>query len=350
MIKEKIELLRDTLNEMIIEGQTSEEELLTVSRELDRLLLQLVKMDCYSKTVLGDGLMKEFEIIVDKLQIFEKIYHAMRIVDPVSKKVLELKESKLCELDISCYDYWNRSSMCENCISMRAYYEDDAIFKMEYNGENIYMLTAVPISIQGRKLVVELLKNITNSLYLGSERQGGEARILSSIEFMNQAVVKDELTNLYNRRYINEKLPVDLLNSSIQNEPLSIIFADLDFFKTVNDKYGHSTGDQVLRDFAEELKKHIRSGKDWGARYGGDEFMICLPNTGIDTAKTISERIRKSIMQKEFIVEDEKIHLTCSFGVHTVCNEKECLTIDGIIELADKKLYQAKNEGKNKVV
>jgi two-component system, cell cycle response regulator len=86
------------------------------------------------------------------------------------------------------------------------------------------------------------------------------------------------------------------------------------------------------------------------ARYGGEEFFICLPNTDTENAKVIAERIRKSVMNKEFTVGNERIHLTCSFGVHTVREEKECLTIEGIIGLADKKLYQAKSEGRNKVV
>lgn len=294
--------------------------------------------------------MGEFDIVLNKLQLFEKIYHTMRVVNPVSKKVLEVKESEVSQMDLICYEFWQKGMICENCISMRAYNEDDTIFKIEHTGNSVFMVTAIPISVHGRKLVVELLKDSTNSLYLGEGKPGSEVRMLSTIEYMNQAAVKDELTNLYNRRYINEKLPADLLHSSIYDEPLSIIFADLDFFKAVNDRYGHRAGDQVLREFAGELKKHVRSGKDWIARFGGEEFMLCLPNTDIETAKAIAEGIRKSVMEKTFTAGNEQIHVTCSFGVHTVCDGNECLTVDGIIELADKKLYQAKSAGRNQVV
>jgi PleD family two-component response regulator len=155
---------------------------------------------------------------------------------------------------------------------MRAYNEDDTIFKIEPKNNELYMVTAVPVYIQERKLVVELIKVATNSVYLESGKLGDKIKILSTFEYINQAAVKDDLTDLYNRRYINEKLPVDLLNSSMKNEPLSIIFADLDFFKVVNDTYGHPVGDQVLQEFSDVLKKYIRNEKDWVARYGGEEF------------------------------------------------------------------------------
>lgn len=350
MVKKRMEFLRDIINIMIVAENINEIELLKRSQELDILILQDINVGNYGKTVLGDELMNEFKIIVDKLQLFEKMYHSMRIIDPVKKKVLEIKANEVCETDDICHDFWQKQMICDNCISMRAYNEDDTIFKIENKGKNIYMVTAVPISVKGKKLVVELMKDTTNNLYYAAGKNGDEVKILSTIEHMNQAVVKDELTDLYNRRYINEKLPADLLNASLKDEPLSIIFADLDFFKAVNDTYGHSAGDKVLREFAIELKKYVRGGKDWIARYGGEEFIICLSNTNIDAAKAVAERIRKNIAQKEFSVGNEKIHLTCSFGVHTVYNGDECLTIEGIIELADKKLYKAKNEGRNKVV
>lgn len=350
MDKKKMELLRGIINTMIISEQHDHIELLNRSQDMDKLILQAVRKDNFGREVLGERAMKEFDIIIDKFQLFEKMYESMRIIDPVSKKVLEIKGNELLVEDFVCYEFWERQKLCENCISMRAYNEDDTIFKIEPKHDELYMITAVPVYIQGRKLVVELIKNVTNSLTLGSGELGDKANVLSSFEYINQAVVKDELTNLYNRRYINEKLPVDLLDSSVKNEPLSIIFTDLDSFKAVNDTYGHSIGDQVLQEFAEILKNHIRNEKDWVARYGGDEFLICLPNADNEAAKAIAERIRNYILKKVFTSGIKEIHLTCSFGVHTVYPGDENLTIDSIIELADKKLYQAKREGKNKVV
>ncbi|MBZ9688531.1 GGDEF domain-containing protein [Clostridium estertheticum] len=350
-MNKKMELLRETINNLIVLEPHDDMDLLNKSQEMDLLILQSIKRSNFVTIIMGDEHMNEFDIIIDKLQPFEKIYQSIRIVDPVRKKALELNESQLCETDVICHEFLKKEIICENCISIRAYNEDDTIFKMGHIGNEIYMVIAIPISIQEKKFVVELFKDVTNSLYLRDGKLlGHEVKMLSTIEHMNQAAVKDELTDLYNRRYINEKLPVDLLNSSLRNEPLSVIFADLDFFKTVNDKYGYIIGGQVLREFAKELKRHISISKDWLARYGGEEFMICLSNTDSDAATALAERIRKSVMKKKFNIGNERIQLTCSFGVHTVCNENEYLTIDEIIELADKKIYQAKAGGRYRVV
>lgn len=293
--------------------------------------------------------MQEIEVLLDKLQIFEKMYEAMRIVDPIGKRVLELRENKLCEEGIACYEFWKKQQLCDNCVSIRAFNEDDTVFKIEYKDDNVYMITAVPVTMGGKRLVVELLKNTSNNMVLGDGKHSGDIRVFTMIEYMNQVAVRDSLTDLYNRRYINERLPVNLLNASVKNEPLSIIFADLDFFKKINDTYGHSAGDLVLKDFAKELEHHIRKDRDWAARYGGEEFLICLPNTDLETARGVAERIRSSIEKKEFMVDGRPIHLTCSFGVHTVCNGSECMTVDGVIELVDRRLYKAKNLGRNRV-
>lgn len=349
-MNKRMEILRETINNLIVLEPHDDMDLLSKSQEMDLLILQSIKRSNFVTIIMGNEYMNEFDIIIDKLQLFEKIYQSMRIVDPVRKKTLELNENQLCETDVICREFWKKEIICENRVSIRAYNEDDIIFKMEHDGNEIYMVIAIPISIQGKKIVIELFKNVTNSLYMRDGKLGHEVKMLSRIEHMNQAEVKDELTDLYNRRYINEMLPLDLLNSSLRNEPLSFIFVDLNFFKTINYKYGYIIEGQVLREFAKELKRHISFSKDWLARYGGEEFMICLSNTDSDAATALAERIRKSVMKKKFNIGNEGIQLKCSFGVHTVCNENECLTVDEIIELAHKELYQAKVGGRYRVV
>lgn len=350
MNKMKMETLRDMLNSMIISDTHDKIELLNRSQEMDRLILQSVRKDRFINEIWGEKALKEFDIMIDKLQLFEKMFETMRIVDPIGKKVLEIKENELVESDFICYEFWQRHNFCDNCISMRAYNEDNTIIKIEPKGGQLYIVTAIPVNINERKLIVEFIKNATDSIYFWNGRLGEQIKVISMLEYINQAAIKDDLTNLYNRRFINERLPVDLLNSTMKNEPLSIIFADLDFFKSVNDTYGHSVGDQVLQEFSQLLKNHIRNDKDWAARYGGEEFLICLPNTGNKAARAIAERIRMSITDKAFTSVINDISLTCSFGVHTVCPDDMCQTIDEIIELADQKLYKAKREGRNKVV
>jgi len=331
-------------------ASVTEKELLNKSRELDKIILFTIKCEKFCKTLFGDGIVKEFETIIDKLQLFDKVYDLMRIIDPVSKKVLEIKGNEVIETELICHDFWKKQMLCDNCISMRAYIENDTIFKIDQSGKRVYLVTAIPIFLKNRRIIIELLKDGTKNLHMGSGKHGINEAMLSTIEYINQSAVRDKLTELYNKRYINEKLPNDLFNSTLRNEPLSIIFLDINYFNVVKETYGPSVGDQVLQEFAKLLKTHIRSDKDWTARYGSEEFLICLSNTSIETAKVVAERIRKNIAQTEFDTGNGRIHLTSSFGVHTVCNETESLTIDGIIEIVDKKLYQAKVDGRNIVI
>lgn len=347
-VKERIELLRETLNKMIMTKSPDHTALLEKSQEMDKLILEVMQARFFSLNVLGDEHMEEFNEIVNRLHLIEKMYQSIRIVDPISKRVLVTKENNLHELNTICYEFWKKQAMCDNCISMRAFNENEATYKIEQLGTRLFMVTAFPLSIKGKKIVVELINDVTHSLFLGVSSLDDQSMVMSTIENMNQAAVKDELTGLYNRRYINEKLPNDLLNYSIQNKPLSLILIDLDFFKSINDTFGHSIGDHVLKDFSAELETHICEWKGWAARYGGDEFMLCLPGTDNETANRIAEQIRKSILQKEFTYGDEKLHLSCSFGVHTLSEGEEALTVDAIIDLADRKLYRAKHEGRNK--
>ena len=131
--------------------------------------------------------------------------------------------------------------------------------------------------------------------------------------------------------------------------PLSIIFVDLDYFKRTNDLYGHIAGDHLLREFAFELRRNIRKNTDWVARYGGDEFLLCLIDANYTKAKAVAERIRKTVMHKTFNHNGHEIQMTCSLGVYTINDFIKPLTSDIILDAIDKKLYKAKNAGRNKV-
>jgi len=292
----------------------------------------------------------ELNSLLEKLQILEKMYQMMRIVDPLAKKVLVLQDYELKDINTQCFELWKKNQFCENCVSIRAINEDDTVFKIEFKENSIYMITAVPISINGRKLVAEFIKETTNNLILYDGRHDENFKIVTLVEYLNKISVKDELTGLYNRRYINERLPVNLLHASTKNEPLSIIFTDLDFFKNINDTYGHATGDMILKNIGSQLQKHIDINKDWIARYGGEEFLICLTNTHYEQAQQIAEKMRVAIEKTVFTVLDQPVQITCSFGVHTVYHEAGSLSVDEIIEMADRKLYLAKSKGRNRVM
>jgi two-component system cell cycle response regulator len=175
------------------------------------------------------------------------------------------------------------------------------------------------------------------------EKANGEIRLLSR---------KDSLTGCYNRGYLNEHLPHEIKRASRYQHPLSLALCDLDHFKKVNDTYGHLCGDMVLNEFVQCIMSLIRSDMDWLARYGGEEFLLILPETGFKNANRLAERLRKQISKKVFKWEGQKISITASFGVtgFDKVSPGGNFSPDDLVDMADQYLYQAKNEGRNKVV
>lgn len=292
---------------------------------------------------------KQTEKLLEDLKVVDKLYEFIRFIDPIKKKVIVYKSNSASELDESCFDFWMKGKICDNCISMRAFNENQTFVKVEYSPKKIFMITAIPVELGNERIVVEFLKDTTNSMILGDgEDQNNFTAIYDMIDNLNLLALKDPLTGVYNRRYINEKLPIDLINAALSKQSISIIMADIDWYKKVNDTYGHLVGDDVLKKFAEMISGCITRESDWISRYGGEEFIICLPGAGIERATEIAENIRSTLEDHPFISGSHQIRLTASFGV---CNMKvsEGMTVERLIECADQMLYVAKNKGKNRV-
>jgi diguanylate cyclase (GGDEF)-like protein len=212
------------------------------------------------------------------------------------------------------------------------------------------MITAIPFQLDHRTIVIELMKDTTNSMIFGTaeESDGNKSKIYAMIESMNNLALKDALTGVYNRRYINEKLPVDIISAALSQQNLSIIMADIDYFKKINDTYAHLAGDCVLKNFAETLTKCIQRESDWVARFGGEEFLICLPSANLEKAVEVAELMKKTIEEKEILCGENTLRITASFGVCSI-QPKQGDNIETLIQGADSKLYAAKNNGRNRV-
>lgn len=282
--------------------------------------------------------------------ILEKISDIKRIVDPLKKKVISFKENGIYTEEIKCFDFWGKNKICDNCISIRAYNDNTSYVKIEYNEDKMYMVTAFPYNISGNKVIVEILKDITNSMFLESSELPGIDRsgITALIDNMNQQAFTDPLTGVYNRRYIMEKLPVDVLNSTLLSREISIIMVDLDFFKEVNDNYGHLAGDSILKNSAKLLSNCLKRRSDWVARFGGEEFLVCMPDSNLETALATPENMRRSLEESCISFENKNISITASFGIFSgkITGGE---TVDELIGYADKKMYQAKKNGRNKI-
>lgn len=175
-----------------------------------------------------------------QLEVFKKMFDVMRFIDPLTKRVINYKNDVMSEFTGNCFDFWGKDTICDNCISMRAFNENQTFVKVEYTPDEIYMITAMPVELSDRRLVVELLKNTTDSMIFENKNAGKGSEIYTMIDNINTLAFKDDLTGLYNKRYINERLPVNLISAELSRQSLSIIMADIDSFKKVNDNYGCS--------------------------------------------------------------------------------------------------------------
>ena len=160
---------------------------------------------------------------------------------------------------------------------------------------------------------------------------------------LEELATKDFLTGLCNRLKLDKILAYEMTQSSRYKTPLSIIMLDIDYFKHVNDSYGHQAGDQVLRELSQILQSICRNSDSIG-RWGGEEFLIILPKTDLEGALKEAERLRKAIDNNIFSIAE---HKTASFGVSQLI---EFDTSSSFIERADHALYQAKEKGRNRVV
>ena len=157
----------------------------------------------------------------------------------------------------------------------------------------------------------------------------------------------DSLTEVLNRRAFMERMEQEINRSLRENSPLSLILADIDHFKSVNDRHGHQVGDLVLQRFVSKLTESSRP-YDFVGRYGGEEFVICLPGATDTESRTVAERMRKSVEEMKIMLPEssQSVRITASFGVVASLLELED-SVDSLIGRADDAMYMAKREGRN---
>jgi two-component system cell cycle response regulator len=180
-------------------------------------------------------------------------------------------------------------------------------------------------------------------------RKRFQDKLRANYEMSLSLALTDGLTGLYNRRYLETHLQKTLLAARENRKPVGFLYMDIDFFKKVNDTYGHQVGDEILQGFSKRMKDSLRSF-DLVARLGGEEFVAVLPDTTEDVAMIIAERLRKSVADVPFpcSAPEGQIVVTASFGgVVVKGDEVENITVTELIKAADEQLYEAKHGGRN---
>jgi len=175
---------------------------------------------------------------------------------------------------------------------------------------------------------------------------------LQELEEANQELERittiDELSGLHNRRFYDQKILAEYRRSKRNLTPLSLVIIDIDFFKKVNDTYGHIAGDQCLVWVSMHIKQSLKRSSDLAFRYGGEEFCLILPDTDSTGAKTLADDLRKEIAKRAFEFENKEIKLTISCGISTYQQQKG-ISPSQIFSGADSALYQAKDGGRNQI-
>jgi two-component system cell cycle response regulator len=170
----------------------------------------------------------------------------------------------------------------------------------------------------------------------------------NNLDHSLELAVTDQLTGLHNRRYMNGQLSALVTRAAMGGEPVAALLVDIDHFKKINDNYGHDVGDEVLREFALRIASNVRA-IDLPCRFGGEEFVIIMPDTGLEGAARVAERIRNNVAGSPFRVADGKDLLTVTISVGVAATLGEGDTPQALLKRADEAVYEAKAQGRNKV-
>lgn len=215
-------------------------------------------------------------------------------------------------------------------------------FRNTVNNDEIGAMQLAYEKLRRKLLQIDIFQTIVNSQKREIEYRRSQQEHFEVLAFT------DALTGAVNRHQFNKVLAEEISRAIYEHQPLSILLLDIDYFKKINDNFGHAIGDEVLIMFYRACKDVVRNA-DVVARIGGEEFVIVLPNTNAQNACQFAERLREKIQQLDIIVDENKVELTVSIGVSQWLNDTFSCAEDFVAD-ADKLLYQAKAQGRNKVV
>ncbi len=282
------------------------------------------------------------------LSILESVFDVVRIVNP--KENIEMESNSKGQLYslpyCNCFEVWKNGKVCENCISLKAIESKSTQVKFEVVSGRRYMVIAAPLNKNDGDYVIEMIMDITDNDLINDLQQLSGFNYYDVIENLSKVVVTDELTGVHNKRYIEEVLPYKLKQLEYNSNTIGLILIDIDYFKRINDTFGHVIGDEILKEVAGILSHEIRGKNDWIARYGGEEFLIFLSDMTESTFTKVCERMRKKIEGASVILDDQSISVTISLGCLLIDSRKS-MEMKRILTYVDDLLYKSKELGRN---
>jgi len=286
-----------------------------------------------------------FNSIHDPFSIMDRDYTIMKVNDSYA----HIKGRPANDLlGKTCYEALHgRTGVCEECVVEKTFRSSDPCAKEKLvttpDGSELWMeIYTYPVFDKNGRVshVIEYARDITDRKMMEEEKK-------HLIKKLNYLSTTDSLTGLLNRRALNDILDHEIDRASRYSSDLSLILCDIDRFKLINDTYGHRAGDLALQAISESLKSALRKADVIG-RYGGDEFMMILPETSLNGAKSLAEKIRAAVENTELELPGGKLNrLSMSIGVASCCAAVE--NSDTIVARADTALYASKQAGRNRV-
>ena len=263
------------------------------------------------------------------LRRLQGIFDVVRLVDPEHRKVLALdSDGILTEKPGNCHMVWNKDTRCENCISAKAYARKTILNKIEFKDEEAYFVISKYIEVGGRGCMLELVTRLTDGRWLD---MGGHRLLLDRCNGMERSAFVDPLTGAYTRRYFDKFLAGGEMHGGVA-------MIDVNQFKSVNDSFGHLVGDEALQTVAAAMQSCLRQ-TDILIRYGGDEFLLLMPQNCPDGVESVIRRVQNDV-QAARVPSHPELRLSVSIG--GVCNVQP---LTEAIRQADARMYCNKENG-----
>jgi len=373
----------DNEDESIIEARKSKRSVLkkffggSSETKLKPLKNSCIKALEELQIILGDNFHENIKLIKDRVNKYENIDYLLslrkQIIELIQNYVQSVQTEKT-EITGFIKVIGNKLIEMEKEIFLASAYSNKSLEEdYEFNKKLEDQIKEIGESVNESKdfkslksLIISELSLITDTLDKKQKKYAERieksknekaklqqyfGKMINNVMEQNRALIeqnqKDSLTGIYNRPTFEELLNLELQRYQRYNDTFSLVMFDIDYFKNVNDVYGHEAGDRVLRGIAKSIGNTLRK-TDVFARYGGEEFVILLPKTDITKGYKVSEKLRLTIQDTEFLYESVKVPITVSVGITEVnSSDKEFNTI---FNRVDSYMYTAKKEGRNKVI
>lgn len=270
----------------------------------------------------------------------DTIFELYRLVNPETNEVFQYRGDELFQTGQRCYDIWNRTRPCRNCISKRACGQGRQVMKMEYLEGRVHLIWAVPVTLPNKEVYsLELARDVTDSMMVSDILHQDNTDITSLILEFNEIAIRDSFTGLYNKQYIENELPLVIRRAEREECQITAAIVDIDRFKQVNDRYGHRTGDEVIRVLCDYIRCAVDCGESWAARMGGDEFLLVFEQPFAQAQRRCDELCRR-FAAHFFEGGQLPFQVSISVGLEQY---RPGWDTEAFLECVDQRMYEAKS-------